>query len=176
MSWPKGVPLGRKVPGSGRKVGSLNKFSIGRMEAAIAAEHPEYTYLQRQKALATALTDRWEHTKRYTEAEDRAIEALSRVLDRIMPYLHHKRTAGDSPENKLHVDLDLSGLTDEEVAFGTRIAIKAGVGHTAAVDASPGMAGRAAEATGTRRAGGGKAKLRKAPTPAGKARRPPGVR
>jgi hypothetical protein len=87
--------------------GTPNKFTIGRMEAAIAAERPEFTYLQRQKALATALADRWEKTKRYTAAEERAIEVLSRVLDRIMPYLHHKRAAGDSADHPINVSLDL---------------------------------------------------------------------
>jgi hypothetical protein len=61
------------------------------------------------KAVATALVDRWEHTKRYTEAEGRALEALSKVLDRIMPYEHRKLSAGDTPEHPHHVNVDLSG-------------------------------------------------------------------
>jgi hypothetical protein len=93
------------------------------MEAAIAAEHPEYTYLQRQKAVATALVDRWEHTKRYTETEGRALEALSKVFDRIMPYEHRKLSAGDTPEHPHHVDVDLSCLTDEELELGERLSV-----------------------------------------------------
>jgi hypothetical protein len=118
------------------------------MEAAIAAEHPEYTYLQRQKAVATALVDRWEHTKRYTEAEGRALEALSKVLDRIMPYEHRKLSAGDTPEHPHHVNVDLSCLTDEELELGERLAIKVGLGHTGGAGAVEGVAGGRASLIG----------------------------
>jgi hypothetical protein len=60
-----------RPPNAGRKKGSLNKLTIGRMEAAIAVEHPEYTTLQKLRAVATIIIDRLEHTKRYTEAEGR---------------------------------------------------------------------------------------------------------
>jgi hypothetical protein len=139
----------------GRVKGTPNKFTIGRLEAAIAAEHPEYTTLQKHKAVVTALIDRWEHTKRYTEAEGRALEALSKVLDRIMPYEHRKLSAGDTPEHPHHVDVDLSGLTDEELELGERLAIKIGLGHTGSAGSSERVAagGPKAQRSGRRREG-----------------------
>src|ERR1700722_1099644 len=109
MAFQRGVP---RPPNAGRKKGSLNKLTIGRMEAAIAVEHPEYTTLQKLRAVPTIIIDRLEHTKRYTEAEGRELEALSKVLDRIMPYEHRKLSAGDTPEHPHHVNVDLSCLTD----------------------------------------------------------------
>jgi hypothetical protein len=130
MAFQRGVP---RPPNAGRKKGSLNKLTIGRMEAAIAAEHPEYTYLQRQKAVATIIIDRMEHTKRYTEAEGRELEALSKVLDRIMPYEHRKLaaiTVKSDVDNPPRVKADLSLLSDAELDTLEKLCLKAGAGHT----------------------------------------------
>jgi hypothetical protein len=103
------------------------------MEAAIAAEHPEYTTLQKLKAVATIIIDRVEHTKRYTEAEGRELEALSKVLDRIMPYEHRKLaaiTVKSDVDNPPRVKADLSLLTDAELDTLEKLCLKAGAGHT----------------------------------------------
>jgi hypothetical protein len=130
MPFQRGVP---RPPNAGRKKGSLNKLTIGRMEAAIAAEHPEYTTLQKLKAVATIIIDRVEHTKRYTEAEGRELEALSKVLDRIMPYEHRKLaaiTVKSDVDNPPRVKADLSLLTDAELDTLEKLCLKAGAGHT----------------------------------------------
>ncbi len=161
----------------GRVKGTPNKFSIGRLEAAVAAEHPEWSTRQQLRALATIAADRLEHTQRYTVAEGRALEQLSRVLEKLMPYDHHKKTPGESKENPLHLDVDMSVYTDEEIRAGAALAAKGGFAarpvsgvHTGAPPAS--LAGRGAQAPaagGTRQPQKG---LRKAPQVTGKARRP----
>jgi hypothetical protein len=135
---------------------------------------------QQLRALATIAADRLEHTQRYTEAEGRALEQLSRVLEKLMPYDHRKLTPGDSKENPLHLDVDMSVYTDEEIAAGAALAVKGGFGHTTAARPVPGpgagstakVVGRAAPALA---AGGTQQRqkgLRKAPQATGKAGRP----
>jgi hypothetical protein len=75
------------------------------------------------------LIDRLERVKPDSAAEGRELEALSKVLDRIMPYDHLKLSQGDTPEHPHHVNVDLSGLTDEELEYGERLAIKIGLGR-----------------------------------------------
>jgi hypothetical protein len=55
----------------------------------------------------TMLIDRLERVKPDSAAEGRELEALSKVLDRIMPYDHRKLSAGDTPEHPHHVNVDL---------------------------------------------------------------------
>jgi hypothetical protein len=132
----------------GRVKGTPNKFTSGRLEAALAAERPEWSTRQQLRAIATIMADRVEHTKRYSEAERRELEALSRVLEKIMPYDHRKLSAGDTPEHPHHVSVDLSGLTDEELELGERLAIKVGLGHTGTTGSAERMAGGRASLIG----------------------------
>jgi len=113
----------------GRQKGTPNKLSIGRVKAAIATATPEFDSLDQLRLIAKHFLDQAtaegkkknSNIRRINDCLDRA----ARVLRDIAPYEHPKLSAvklGSDPE----APLNLSGLSDNELASLRRLMIKIG--------------------------------------------------
>jgi hypothetical protein len=126
------MPRGGSNPGErrgGRQKGSLNKLSIGRVKATIATTTPECDSLAQLRLIARHFLDQATAEGKKEKANVRLVndclDRAARVLRDIVPYEHPKLSAvkvGGDSENPL---FDLSGLSDQELAFLRRTVLKA---------------------------------------------------
>jgi hypothetical protein len=110
------------------KLGTPNKLSIGRVQAAVAAaagRGSEFDALAQLRAIAKHFLDRAAAAKPNTKLANDLLDRAARVLRDIVPYQHQKMTGvkvGGDPDAP---PLNLSGLSDNELAFLRRTIIKA---------------------------------------------------
>jgi hypothetical protein len=126
------MPRGGSNPGErrgGRQKGTPNKLSIGRVKAAIATATPDFDSLDQLRLIAKHFLDQANAEGKKKNANIRwlndCLDRAARVLRDIVPYEHPKLSAvkvGGDSENPL---FDLSGLSDQELAFLRRTVLKA---------------------------------------------------
>jgi hypothetical protein len=120
----------------GRQKGTPNKLSIGRVKATVATAAPEFDSLDQLRLIAKHFLDQATAEGKKKNANIRRIndclDRAARVLRDIAPYEHPKLSAvklGSDPD----APLNLSGLSDDELAHFRRLMIKigaaTGVGH-----------------------------------------------
>jgi hypothetical protein len=113
----------------GRQKGTPNKLSIGRVKAAVATVAPEFDSLDQLRLIANHFLDQATAERKKKKANMRwlndCLDRAARVLRDIVPYEHPKLSAvklGGDP----NAPLNLSGLSDAELACFRRIMVKIG--------------------------------------------------
>jgi len=113
----------------GRQKGTPNKLSIGRVKAAIATATPEFDSLDQLRLIAKHFLDQATAEGKKKKANMRSLndclDRAARVLRDIVPYEHPKLSAvklGGDP----NAPLNLSSLSDAELAYFRRIMVKIG--------------------------------------------------
>jgi hypothetical protein len=132
------MPRGGSKPGErrgGRARGTPNKLSIGRAKAAVAAAAPGLDALDHMRIIAQYFLDQAAAAKPSTKVEHDLLDRAARVLRDILPYERPKLTTvrvGGDPDAP---PINLSVLSDSELAFLRRTRLKM---EAAAHRASPG--------------------------------------
>ena len=111
----------------GRKKGTPNKLSIGRVKAAVATAAPEFDSLDQLRLIAKHFLDQATAEGKKKKANMRwlndCLDRAARVLRDIVPFEHPKLSAvklGGDP----NAPLNLSSLSDNELAHLRRLMIK----------------------------------------------------
>jgi hypothetical protein len=127
------MPRGGSKPGerrsNGRPKGSLNKLSIGRMKAQLAAREPEFDPYDKLQALAEELSNDVKQERSSPKPNqariDQLRDMLSRVLRDMVPYKRPRLATMKVQGDKDAPLFDLTQLSDSELAFLRRTILKA---------------------------------------------------
>lgn len=125
MGWPKGKPRGEKVPGSGRKKGSVSyltkKVQEGMQDGLLPLQ-----------VMLTVMSDHWKAAQDETLTDEAraAFKALAvQVAEKAAPYLHARLSAVDSTvtaKHEHHVISDKPPTDDEWASMYGGVAPSAG--------------------------------------------------
>jgi hypothetical protein len=124
------MPRGGSKPGErrgGRQKGSLNKLSIGRMKAQLAA--PDFDPYDQLEIIAKTFLERARAEQVREKPNVRVIDDLldkaARVLRDMLPYKRARLSAMKVSGDRDAPLFDLTTLSDKELAFLRRTVLKA---------------------------------------------------
>jgi hypothetical protein len=126
------MPRGGSKPGErrgGRQKGSLNKLSIGRVKARLAASAPEFDPYDQLEIIAKTFLAQAAAEQRRDRPNMRLVYDLfdkaARVLRDMVPYKRARLTAMKVSGDEDAPLFNLSSLSDGELAFLRRTILKA---------------------------------------------------
>jgi hypothetical protein len=126
------MPRGGSKPGErrgGRQKGSLNKLSIGRTKAHLAASAPDFDPYDQLEIIAKTFLERARTEQHRDKPNMRLVDDLldkaARVLRDMVPYKRPRLSTTKVQGDKDAPLFDLTTLSDKELAFLRRTVLKA---------------------------------------------------